>query len=224
MRARPSAQRGLSIVELLVGAAIALFVTAAGGSLLAAQVQDHRRLLVEARLLQDLRSTADLALRDLRRAGYWGHAASGVWMPGTAGTVANPYAALAPEGAASDAATFEYSRDASENDYLDSNEQFGLRLRNGAIELQLGSGNWQALTDAGTLTVTAFTLTPRVQEATLACAQPCAAGTAACPPRVRVRSVALAITGRATNDPTVVRSVRGSVRLRNDGTVGSCPA
>ena len=40
------------------------------------------------------------------------------------------------------------------------NEQFGFRLRNGALEMQLGAGNWQALTDSGTVTVTAFSATP----------------------------------------------------------------
>ena len=35
----------------------------------------------------------------------------------------------------------------TENGIVDSNERFGFRLRNGAIEMQLGDGNWQALTD-----------------------------------------------------------------------------
>ena len=39
---------------------------------------------------------------------------------------------------------------------VDGNEQFGFRLRNGAIEPQLGEANWQALTDPATLIVTSL--------------------------------------------------------------------
>jgi type IV pilus assembly protein PilW len=218
-------QRGLSIVELLVGITIALFVAAAGATLLAGQLQENRRLLVEARLMQDLRTAADIVAHDLRRAGYWGAAANGAWLPGTTATQANPYAAAMPDSAASDAASFRYSRDATENGSVDSNEQFGFRLRNGAVELQLGAGNWQALTDTGALTVTAFTLTPASQDTLLACPKACAASSGtACPPRVRVRSVDIVLAGRAANDLHVQRSVHGQVRLRNDIVVGACPA
>ena len=51
--------------------------------------------------------------------------------------------------AASDAARYAYSRDATENQSLDGTEQFGLRLRRGVLELQIGASGWQALTDAG---------------------------------------------------------------------------
>ena len=68
-------QRGLSLVELLVGLALGLLVVAGGAALLARQhLREHRALLLEARLMQDLRTAADLVARDLRRAGYWGDA------------------------------------------------------------------------------------------------------------------------------------------------------
>jgi len=217
-------QRGLSIVELLVGVVIALFIAAAGGTLLASHLRENRALLLEARLMQDLRTAADLVLRDLRRAGYWGAAIDGVWVAGASSVAANPYAAVAPTAAASDATSFRYSRDATENNVVDSNEQFGFRLRNGAIEIQLGTGNWQALTDAGTLTITQFTVTPNLQAVSLdaLCATPCPAAAATCPPQQQVRSLALEITGRLVADATVTRSVRGAVRLRNDVIVGAC--
>ena len=226
MRARQNAQRGLSIVELLVGVVIALFIAAAGAMLLASHLRENRALLLEARLMQDLRTAADLVTRDLRRAGHWGAAVDGVWASGTGSVAANPYAAVAPATAASDAARFSYSRDAAENGAVDSNEQFGFRLRTGAIEIQLGAGNWQALTDAGTLTITQFDVAPSVRNVSLAgfCSTPCPPGAAACPPQQQVRSLALVITGRLVADPAVVRSVRSAVRLRNDAVVGACAA
>jgi prepilin peptidase dependent protein B len=217
-------QRGLSMVELLVGTAIALFIAAAGATLLAGNLRENRNLLLEARLMQDLRSTADVIARDLRRAGYWAGATSGVWVAGATQVAANPYLAVAPAVAASDTVSFRYSRDASENNVVDSNEQFGFRLRNGAIEMQLGAGNWQALTNALTLTVTAFSVTPTVQDIDLQgyCPRPCPAGSATCPPRQQVRSLAVLITGRLVGDAGVTRSVRSDVRLRNDPVVGAC--
>jgi prepilin peptidase dependent protein B len=223
MRRRPSS-RGFSIIELLVGAAVGLTIVAAGTTIVTHQVRDSRAFSIETRLTQDLRTAADIIARDLRRAGYWGAAASGVRGDEGAAVLANPYAAVAPDVAASDAVRLAFSRDASENDGVDSNERFGFRLRNGAIELQLGDGNWQALTDPATLSVTAFEVAPRVEETSLErfCAAPCAPGSPTCPPRQQVRSFVVAIAGRAVADPGVQRSVLAAARLRNDTVVGAC--
>ena len=219
------AQRGLSLVELLIGVTIALFIAATGATLLAANLRENRSLLLEARLMQDLRTAADLIARDLRRAGYWAAATDGVWVSGASSVATNPYLAVAPGSAASDAVSFRYSRDATENNVVDSNEQFGFRLRAGAIEIQLGAGNWQALTDTGTLSVTGFSVTPGVQDIVLDgfCATPCpVAGTGVCPPHQQVRSLALSITGHLASDAGVTRSIRSDVRLRNDPVIGAC--
>lgn len=215
---------GVSLIELLVGLAIGLFIVAVGMTLLAGSLRENRALLVESRLMQDLRTASDLVARDLRRAGYWADAAAGVWQRGASGVMANPYSALSPSAAASDAVAFRFSRDAAENHLVDSNEQFGFRLRNGALEMMLGSGNWQAVTDPTTLLVSNFSVTPTVQQVALDgfCSTPCAAGAANCP-KQQVRSLALSLTARAANDASVVRTVRHSVRLRNDSVSGTCP-
>ena len=227
---RPSRQgaaapAGFTLVELLVGLALGLLVLAAALTLLAQQTHEQRALLVEARLMQDLRSAADLVARDLRRAGHWADAGAGTWRADAA-PAANPYAALAPAAAASDAAAYAYSRDAVENHVLDGNERFGLRLRNRAIELQLGAGNWQTLTDAGVIEITALEIAPVAQSIELGalCPQACPADSATCPPRLQLRSRALSITARATADPAVQRSLVARVRLRNDAIDGDCTA
>jgi type IV pilus assembly protein PilW len=169
-----------------------------------------------SRLTQNLRSVGDIAARDLRRAGHWA-------APGASGP--NPYAAFAPQGAASDAAVYAYSRGSVENQRLDSEEQFGLRLRRGVIELQLGAGNWQALTDAGALLVTELVLEPRVERLSLLehCVRPCPEAFV-CDAHVAVRRIALRITARSTDDPSLVRRVDQLVRVRNDDIAGACPA
>ncbi len=216
-------QQGLSLIELMIGLTISLFVAAGGATLMTSHLRENRALLTEARLMQDLRTATDLISRDLRRAGYWGAAADGVWAEGATTALANPYIATTPDRAASDAVSFRYSRDATENNLVDSNEQFGYRLRAGAIEMQLGASNWQALTDAGAVRISEFSVTPVVQEVDLQafCSKPCGS-TANCPPHQQVRSWALAITGQQVGDARVSRSVRSQVRVRGDVVIGAC--
>ncbi len=221
-----TAPRGLSLIELLVGVAIGLLIVAAGISAFGAGVREQQSLALESRLMQDLRSAADVATRALRRPGYWASAPAGIWVDAATPVLANPYAAVAVGAAASDAITFSYSHNAVENNAVDSNEQFGFQLRRGVLEMQLGGGNWQALSDSASWTVTNFSITPTLQQVDLqgSCAASCPAGSSTCPPRVAVRAVELAISGRAIADPAVVRSVSSSVRLRNDLVSGACPA
>ena len=215
--------RGLSLVELLVSVAVGLFIVATASSLFAGQLQTNRSLLLESRLLQELRTTTDLVTRDLRRAGHWGAAASGVWQPDGSAVLANPYATVTlGASAASAAVAFQFSRDAIENHVVDADENFGLRLRNGVIEMQLGAGGWQALTDATSLVVTEFSITPLMQSISLAAYCPRGCSGSACP-RQQLRSLAVQIAARALRDPQVTRSLRSEVRLRNDAIAGNCP-
>ena len=222
----PADQRGISMVELLVGMAVGLFIAAAGVTLMAGNLRENRSLMLESRLMQDLRTATDIITRDLRRAGYWSGAVAAVRTSADSVPVATPYFAIAPSSAASDNVSFAFSRDATENNTLDSNEQFGFRLRRGVIEMQLGSGNWQALTDANTVVVSQFTVTPTVEEISLAgqCQRSCPAPAGDCPPRQQVRSLAVSITAQSSTDASVQRSLHSRVRLRNDAIVGSCPA
>ncbi len=219
-------QRGLSLIELLVGLAVGLFIVAIAITLVSGHLLERRALMQESRLMQDLRASADLIAHDLRRAGHWGDAAAGVWRSGGTAVAANPYAAVAPAAAASDAVSFQFSRDNVENHVVDVNEQFGFRLRQGVIEMLLGGGNWQAVTDSGTLVVDAFKVEPELQEIALdrLCLAPCPLASPSCPPRQQVRSLAVSISGHLAGDSSVVRSVRASVRLRNDTIVGACAA
>jgi len=217
-------QRGFTLVELMIGLAVGLFVVGSASGLLAARLREHKAMLVEARLMQDLRTSMDIVTRDLRRTGYWGQATAAMH---AASPASNPYLSLAPASAASDAVSFQLSRDEVENNRLDDNEQFGFRLRKGVLDMLIGSGSWQALTDAGTLNVTAFTVTPTVREQALAtdlCDTPCPVGVAACGPTLQQRSLAVSITARAGADSRIVRTLTSEVRLRNDAIAGACPA
>lgn len=225
-RRRPAA--GLSLVELLVGIAVGLMVVAGASYVAVNQIGDNRRLLLETQVQQDLRAAADLIARDVRRAGYWGGADDGLWQGDTPALAANPYVAVAPSAASAPVAEvdFAYSRDpagAEDNAVDDDAERFGFKLEGGAIKMLLG-GAWQMLTDANVLEVTTFAVTAQPQTVQQACYRECAGGGTACWPTETVRLLTIDIAGRAVSDTSVVRSVREVVRLRNDATVGACPA
>ena len=220
-------QRGLSIVELMVGIAIGLVVVAAATIMVAAQLADNRRLLLETQIQQDLRSAADLIARDLRRAGFWHDASRATAAGGSAlGSMANPYAAVSPAGHAASAAdlgyVYAYPTRAADDNLVSDDEVHGFRLRSGVVETQLGRGNWQALTDAGALRVTRFLVSAREEAVPLPCPRACSAGGTPCPPVQTVRAYTIEIAGQAAGDAAVQRSVRSHVRLRNDLVVGEC--
>jgi prepilin peptidase dependent protein B len=204
-------QTGFSLVELMIALALGLFVTAVGLAAMTSHLRESRKLLVEARLMQDLRATSDVMSRNLRRAGHWQGAGAGVWTG-----QANPVSAWTTSHNQLDMA---YEREGAAND------RYAFRLRDGVIDLQIGNGPWQAMTDAGTAFITALDIEPQVQETALdgLCTRACAAGSTTCPPRMEIRSVALRIDARSASDATFTRSVQTTVRLRNDRIVGACP-
>jgi prepilin peptidase dependent protein B len=219
-------QAGLSLVELMVGVAIGLFVVAGATVAVSNQLGDNRRLMLETQVQQDLRAAADLIARDLRRAGYWGAAETGVWNASAVSVATNPYiemSAATVSGPAASAVTFAYSRGIGENNFIDPADQSGFRLTNaGVIEMRTGGG-WQALTDSNTVRVTNFQVKLETTDVALACFNLCA-GAPNCPPTQSVRDFEIVIDATAVHDPSVKRSVRSMARLRNDVVVGACPA
>ncbi len=218
---------GFSLVELLIGLALGLFILSNGLLLLASHLNENRMLVLEARLMQDLRGAATAIARDLRRAGHWGDAGAAIWQEG-ASVRSNPYQDISSVAATPDTVRLRYSRDSHENNLVDSNEEFGFRLRNQAIDTMLG-GSWQSLTDVTTVRVTAFRLTSissDVEQPELcekAC-PPSGPGAAECPPRLQIRRFAIEISGESPADPKIKRSIQTSARVRNDAIFGACPS
>ena len=222
--ALPFYQAGLSMVELLVGVAVGLFIVAGATLAVSNQLADNRRVTLETQIQQDLRAAADVIARDMRRSGYWASAQSGVWHAGAVAVVSNPYTAVDPASGVASEVHFGYSRGPVENNVLDATDEAGFRLNNtGGIEMR-SSGQWQALTDSTTLRVTDLRVQLTSHDVPLSCFNACPPGTPACPPTQSVRDVAIEITGTAVHDPLVQRKARTNVRLRNDVINGACPA
>jgi len=218
--------RGLSLVEMMVGIAVGMMVVAGASFVAVNQIGENRQLFLETQVQQDLRAAADMVARDLRRAGYWGAAESGVWVGDAPAVASNPYAATTPGAAASvpvSEVTFAYSRGTEDDSIDDAQEGFGFKLDAGALKMRIG-GAWQALTDTNVLEVTRFDVVLQTQTLQQHCYKECVGGGTACWPTETVRRFVIDIAGHAVTDPAVARSVRDSVRLRNDATTGACPA
>jgi Tfp pilus assembly protein PilW len=211
-------QRGLSIVEVVVGVAVGLFVVAAAAMVVSSQLSSNRRLLLDTQLQQDLRVSADVVTRELRRAGAMldTSALRTVWFaqesattPIAVGTAANANAITRQESPTR--FVYHYQRKIS-----GAIEDYGFRIDSGKLQSLTGA-TWQDLTDANVMTVTAFTITPEVNASSmLPCPNDCPGGGQACWPTITVREYAVAITARAANDNAIQRSVRSRVRVAND--------
>ena len=209
---RPQRRHGMSLVELMVGIAVGLFIVAAATTLMANQLSDNRRLLVETQIQQDLRASMDIITRQLRRAGALDilQAQSGLATATGVGGVRSTFTTVTPASVASSDVGFAFYRNAGDQG------PYGFKLEANGIKSLTGAG-WQELTDINVMKVTAFSVTPvPVSSSTLACPKLCADLTAACWPQLVVRDYTVTITAEAKNDATVRRSMTSRVRLRND--------
>jgi type IV pilus assembly protein PilW len=227
----------MTIIEMMIGLAVGLFVVLAGAVMLATFTDADRRMLLETRLLQDLRAASDVITRDIRRAGYWANASTGVWV-GPGAPPQNPYqnflaascdasAPVAPNSATSSTEGVCYYVAQDTDNVASPIERFGFKLDGGVIyAVVAGAGataptEANALTDAKTITVSDFVITPSSQtiDARVFCIKPC---TTNCP-RVVVREFEVLIKGNVPGDTTIARSLRSDVRVRNDYLDGQCP-
>ena len=241
-RHRRFVQQGLGLVELMVGITIGLIV-AAGASIIAVnQITEHRRLMLETQVQQDLRAAADLLQQDMRRAGFRGEAQLGVWTPASGvGTpleepaqVATPnlYATLKrTDDDGTRSLEYSYARGALGEfggAELASNEYFGIKWDKAkkTLYLQLGKKddqpNWQPITDPEAVEIIDFDIQIFNQPIPLGefCDTPCTA--AGCPAQ-DVRRVEFKIRGRAKHDAAVTRTLTGAERIRADAMTGACP-
>lgn len=219
-----SAQRGLSLVELMVGITVGLFVVAAAATLMANQLTDNRRLLLETQVQQDLRATMDIITRQLRRAGAAGpeEVEKGIaTSPPVAGGASNPHGKIVTLADASAQTDFWF--------YFDDTQQgpYGFKLKDGVVQTNIpritAAGSlWQDLTDGNAVVVTRFSVTPRVlSSAALPCPKLCPITPSdptgqGCWPQVQVRNYVVEIEAHAKSDPSVRRALRNEVRIRND--------
>lgn len=207
------AQRGMSIVELMVGIAVGLMVTAAASLLMSGQLVENRRLVIETQIQQDLRAALDIMSRELRRSGSNSEVPvlASIWYPG--GSSAGRNDTADDLGISSGQIDYWYTTPTA------LPGPFGYKQDGTVLRTRL-DGNWQELTDPNVMSVTAFTPTftpePTAAAIVLPCPKLCSDGSTNCWPRHHVRTARLEVEAQAKRDATVKRAISGTVRLRND--------
>ncbi len=201
-------QRGLSIVELMVGIAVGLFVVAAASMLTATQLSGNRKLLLEAQVQQDMRAAADIVTKEIRRMGYSLVAHNRVW-PNSESTQ-QQHDLSTPT---TSEITFRYTRAAGESGPYG----FSYDPSTYTIKSKLAAAGWQELTDPRTLKIISFSITPLPgAETRMACSKRCPDDTTDCWPRHQVLEFRVNMVGEAATDSTVSRSLSTVVRVRNE--------
>jgi type II secretory pathway pseudopilin PulG len=212
--------RGLSIVELLIGIAVGLFVLAGAAMVATNQITDNRRLLLETQIQQDMRTAMDIIVRDIRRSGYSFKAET---LPAV-GASALPPNAYSPAGAlvAGKPLLYTYSVGTfvqDDNGMADAQDFRGFKDEDGIIKVQLGKDNWQPLTDGEVVSIKVSAEENKTETLlpTAACGTPPCKSSADCgDARVVSRIIQLTMVGEARHDKSIVRTLKSAVRVRND--------
>lgn len=183
----PRRQRGVTLVELMIGITLGLFVMAGVTTVYIATIKTSAQTIKATRLNQEIRTVMSVLASEVRRAGYWGDtydptdpastnaADEGIFDGiGGLGTTNNPFTVLG----SSDIQINDYnggtqncmlySFDADDDGSLDTDEIFGFRMDDdtGSINATTSSptdtgsctsGTWENFTDEKVITVTAIT-------------------------------------------------------------------
>lgn len=210
--------QGLTLIELLVTLVIMSFLA---GSLLSAYLaaaQRTKAAMNNTRLDQSLQSAMRLMTNDIRRAGFWGKATSGV----ASHANNNPFMASGTDltiNGSGNCLLFTYDQNgdgtvASINASADD-EHYGYRLMNKTLQARpwgadfscgAAATNWENITDPNVVTITALSFTENDKTVAVSTGSS----------TMKIRFITVSLTGQLASDSTVSKTLTGQVRIRND--------
>lgn len=215
-----AAQAGLTLVDLLLGMALGLFLCATAGGLMVSQLREHKHLLAETLLQQDLRNAMSLMQLEIRRAGAELEAHELVPEPGTEARAPHAVPMLevlldgtpVPPTTSGDGLVLSFDR--VEADAGKRRVDRGFRLRQGQLQYLL-ERSWQPWNDGNTVHFTRLLVhIDRQAQAAAACSCPDRATT--CIASLQGQLVEVVLTGQSLLDASAVRSLHSTVHVRND--------
>lgn len=149
-------QRGLSLVELMVGMVIGLVILAAAGTMYISSARTGRDTLISAQLNTTLRGAMEVMADEIRRAGYsLAGGRNSAFMSRGAGTFSDL-------NVSADGTCVEFSYDSDNDGTLDNAEYSGFRVQGLAVQMRNGgagvvancaNGNWEAITDPNSVRI-----------------------------------------------------------------------
>ncbi len=155
-------QYGGSLVELMISMALGFASLTAMSSLVSHGIGLNNSLMAKSRLDEEIHSVATVINQELKRAGYNAQVESLITQPSSFINYFDNSLVISahPNEAANSCISFRYDRNQNGKlDALSTNEQFGFRLRDHAIEIRVddktcSQGYWQDLTDPQVIKVT----------------------------------------------------------------------
>lgn len=164
MLVSPFKQQGNSLVELMISMTLGLASIAAMASLVGHGIALNTTLLAKSRLEEEINAVVAVISHDLKRAGYNAQIQEVVKHPST---ILNPFDGSLSIGAYSaeppnSCINFAYDRNKNgELDTAPSNENYGYRLKDKAVEIRLDGAacdesGWHDLTDPQVVQVMAL--------------------------------------------------------------------
>ncbi len=190
--------RGFSLVELMVGLTVGLFVLAGVGAVYVTTTRSSSETLVANRLNQEMRALLDVMDFDLRRAGFGVTDAASIAIHNNGACIVYLY------------------------EFAGAPRHSGFRLDRGQIEMKTGgtladctSGTWEAITDSSMITVSTLTFAAgnsecfdRITTAGINCDDLIAG--------VEARRIDITLNARLTSDAAVAMQANESIKVRND--------
>jgi type II secretory pathway component PulJ len=213
-------QQGLTLLELMIGLLIGIFISSSMLTMWLKLQASALGALQQSRLHQDLRAIKHVMASDIRRAGYWG------WSPDSALKITqNPFMTAVNDilidqanDAEASASCLTYSYDRNHDGLVGNSniEQYGFRLHQQAIEMRTGgtefncrAGQWQDITQAGTI-ITHLTFI--MEDKNIYPAAGCNPGA----PCQRQRLLTIQLTGHLQSQPEQAITLEEQIRIRND--------
>jgi prepilin peptidase dependent protein B len=162
-------QSGTSLVELMNAMTLGLGSLSVVASVVGYGIGTNAKLLANSRLSEEVNAVGSLISRELKRAGYSAATTSLITDPAAfPSTFANSVVVSQhPNESENSCIVFAYDRNRNGLlDILGGNENYGFRLRDGAVEIRIAGAScvdrgWQNLTDTDMVTITglSFNLT-----------------------------------------------------------------
>lgn len=202
-------QRGVGLVELMISLVIGMIVIAGALSMVSSTFGANASQMKMSRLNNELRIAMSSITRDMRRSGHnsWTIAqlTAGVYTPSPQPT------SVVTTTSGSESVVMHYDENADGlYPTTEPTETYSFRYNNNTIEAKIGTataGTWNAIVDPSVIEITFFSIENLSQLLPKA--------TTLGPFDITLPMYSITITGRLVRDPTVVRTLQETVRLRN---------
>lgn len=225
-------QKGVGLIELMVGMTIGLIIVAAAGSIYITALRGGTDATRSAKLNMELRGAMDTMVSEIRRAGY--HFATT-----STDTTANPFMQATTSLTIPSASCVLFSYDADQSGAANTADFFGFKQDGDAIAMRSGgtapttsdgcaaaNDSWEKITDDNNVVVDTLSFTGTFQcwntatntSETASCAtgNPVYNGAATGNRLVEVRDVSITLAGHHKADTLMQISLTQQVRVRND--------